>query len=319
MGKRIESDRDWLEKHLRTLKDLGKVAYEVDKTLPSHQPTYDKGSWTGLKLICLNYYLPVYLNILGKKCKVGYVDVFAGPGVDKIGRRKIPVPGSPILSMFHSSTSREFDIHLFGDTNPDYIDALKGRIDALRKTGHCSFRPDSISVQREDANVLLKKAPTILNDNQINHCLLFVDPEGLELKWSSLEYFARNFEYSDWIVLFPSAGLVRVMNRRDAAAWKPIHEFIGPGGEELEVGCGEEQAIALYRRNLADLGKEISTEIIVTGDGSFHYHLIPAVRRTPRNSPWFKSLLEAKRRIDNLSGEALEIVSLQIDGIQKVL
>ena len=315
----MADDREWLEKHLKILMDIGKDTLEADKSLADHQPTYDKGPWTGLKLICLNYYLPVYLNILAKRGRVGYVDIFSGPGLDRIGRRGVPVPGSPTISVVHSQTDRSFSLYIFGDINPDYVGALDLRLESMKAKGLCSFDSDSVENDVADANKRIRDAPTMLGDGDIGHCFLFVDPEGLELKWASLEYFAKNFPRSDWIVLFPSTGLNRLLGRKDSAAWQLIREFIGPGSEELNDGSSEADAIRMYRGNLASLGKEISTEIMISGGGSFHYHLIPAVKRTRHNSPWFSALLEAKNRIERLSGEALEIVSQQIDGIQKVL
>ena len=70
---------DWLKGHLGPLMDAGKKLEAFDATLPSRGPTYDRGYWTGLKLVALKYYVNPYLNILASKFRVGYVDLFAGP------------------------------------------------------------------------------------------------------------------------------------------------------------------------------------------------------------------------------------------------
>jgi three-Cys-motif partner protein len=320
MPKQYESNRDWLEKHLRVLMEIGRKVRQFDTQLQASKPlyTYNKGYWTGLKLICLYYYLPTYIRILGKY-QIAYVDLFCGPGLNLIGDREVPVPGSAIIPIEHHGTKKGFDFHLYGDTNTEYINALKRRLECFASIDSCSFRMEMADACQEDANTLARRAPDILSEKDIDHCLVFVDPEGLQLKWSSLEYFVSNFPNSDWIILFPSAGFSRLLGRKDEAAWNTIRDFIGPGSESLGQHSSEEDAIALYRNNLADLGKDISTQIAITGSGSFHYHLIPAVRKTQAGSPWFESFREAKRRIKSLDSEILNIIAQQIDGLQGTL
>ena len=321
MPKRYESDRDWLEKHLGTLMDIGKKIHQLDTELPVSEPlkTYDKGYWTGLKLICLNYYLPTYINNLAKRNRIAYVDLFCGPGLNRIGDRRIPVPGSAMIPIEHFGTKKGFDFHLYGDENGEYINALERRLECMASTDSCEFSMGMADIGQRDANSLAKSAPSILSEREIEHCLAFIDPEGLELKWSSLEYFVSNFPKSDLIILFPSAGLPRLLGRKDDAAWRTIREFIGPGSETLSQDSSEEDAISLYQNNLASLGKDISTQIAITSSGSFHYHLIPAVSTTPGGSPWFNSFKDVKRRVENLDSEVLNIVAQQIDGIQRTL
>jgi len=321
MPRQYKSDRDWLENHLRALMEIGKKVRQFDTQLQASMPlyTYDKGYWTGLKLICLNYYLPTYINILGKNNRIAYVDLFCGPGLNLIGDRKVPVPGSAIIPIEHYKTKKGFDFHLYGDTNTEYIHALKRRLECYASIPSYSFRMEMADAIREDANNLARRAPDILSEKDIDHCLVFVDPEGFQLKWSSLEYFVNNFPNSDLIILFPSAGLPRVLGRKDKATWNTIKDFIGPGSECLDQNSSEDDAIALYRNNLANLGKDISTQIAVTGSGSFHYHLIPAVRNTQSGSPWFDSFREVKRRIESLDSEIVNIIAQQIDGLQGTL
>ncbi len=301
---------------------IGKNIQQFDANLPGHQPTYDKGDWTGLKLICLEYYVPTYLNILGNMNKrVAYVDFFSGPGLDLIGNSKVPLPGSPLIAVEHHGTRRRFDLHVHADTNESFIDALRSRLAAYRKASDpVAPSSDQVDIDVRDANRLARDLPTILANHSIEHSLLFIDPEGLEMRWDSLEYLAENCRYSDWIILFPSAGLNRLMGKSDDKTWRLITDFLGPGSGRLRDNWSEELAITIYRKNLADIGKNISTEIRVKGEGSFHYHLIPAVRTTRGASPWFAKCFEpAKKRIEGLGGSVLGLVMEQIEGRMGVL
>lgn len=316
MSRPKKDNRQWLEEHLSVLMDTGRKIQELDKHLPARPPTYDKtGYWTPLKLICLKYYVPVYLNILSKRGRVGYVDPFSGPGLNLIGQRKLPLPGSPLIPIVHCDTSHRFDYHLFGDTDASYVDALTKRLDYVAASGICDFDRTTGTASVVDANDMLKSAPGYLTENNIDHCLLFIDPEGLQLDFESLDYFSQNFGHSDWMILFPSAGLIRLMGVGDADSISRIRRFVGPGGEKLVRGSGEEVAIRIFRENLRNLGKDISMEIAITGPGSFHYHLILAVRETWRNSPWFRAWIDAKRRVERLNHNVVDIVAQQIDGV----
>jgi len=314
MPRKKMSDRDWLEKHLRSLMEMGTPIQEKDCSLPVEPPTYDKGYWTGLKLMLLKYYIPTYLNILAPRGRVAYCDPFAGPGLNIIGDRKIPVPGSPMVSVAHAGTKHRFNYYVFGDIRDDYTKALQHRVEGYEDENGIVVTGDNSYINTIEANKLAHLVPELFSEHNIDHCLFFIDPEGVEFRWESLEFLMSQCENSDLIILFPSAGLRRLVGRKDEAAWRTIRDFIGPGSEDLQQGSSEEETIELYRRNLSNLGKEISTEIQIKSSGPFHYHLIPAVGRTYRNSPWFRVFEEAKLRIERCKGDVLGIIAQQIDG-----
>lgn len=305
MQKRVSTDREWLIKHLTPLMEAGQLLLSKSNAFPSKLPTYDKGYWTGLKLILEKYYLKPYLDILGKRGRVAYVDLFAGPGLNLIGDRKVPIPGSPLIPIMINESEYQFSAFIFSEIDRNYVRALKKRVGLFPKV------EDITKILQTDANSVVNKLPKILDYYKIDHSLIFIDPEGMELKWSSLEKLVKNVE-CDLIINFPSAGLHR--NLHNPAVVPTIKEFLGPGSENIPPDAGEEWAIQVYRRNLADIGKNISTEIAVHSGDAFHYHLIPAVKKTTGGSPWFKVFLDAKRRIERLSGDILGIIADQIEG-----
>jgi three-Cys-motif partner protein len=299
---------DWLRVHLEPLMDAGRKLEAFDATLPSRFPTYDRGYWTGLKLVALKYYLKPYLNILARKFPVGYVDLFAGPGLDRIGHRDVPLPGSPLLPMMihEAADGRDFARYIFCEKKPDYFEALKTRAR--------SHLPDGCeeTLLQGDANERVEQILRIVKEQGIRHCLVFIDPEGLEWKWASMERLLSEM-YCDVIVNFPSAGLTRISTRADTTR-KTISEFLGVPIDELPEVVDEEWALETYKRKLADLGRDVSTEIRITGVGQFHYHLIPAVRTTGGGSPWFATFVSLRDKIHQLHGEILGLVAAQIDG-----
>jgi three-Cys-motif partner protein len=304
MGRRQMDDREWVIKHLKPIMEEGKKLYEKDPRLEIKLPTYDKEYWTALKLILVKYYIKPYLEILARKGKVAYVDLFSGPGLDLMGELKVPVLGSPMIPIVIKESKYEFSKYVFSDTNSTYIEALRKRISYYKNMG------DSIRLLNEDANEVVKKLPDLLND--IDHAFVFVDPEGMELDWSSVCHLVNDVQ-CDLIINFPSAGITRNLDNQGAKI--RLKKFLGIE-QEIPPNATAEWAIKIYRASLANIGKDISTEIKVRGQGGFHYHLIPAVRRTGGGSPWFKVFQEAKERIERLSGKVLRIIADQIEGRQ---
>ena len=312
--KRPTSDIDWLTKHLSPLMDAGRDILSRSRSLPAKPPpTYDKGYWTGLKLVLEKYYIPPYLNILAPRTRVGYVDLFAGPGLNKIGDQKVPIPGSPLVPVAVKDPLKKhtFSAFIFSETEEEYAKALATRV---------KFFPEMTAISQirtQDANQVVVELPDILKDLDIGHCLVFIDPEGLEFKWKSLESLVTHTD-CDLIINFPSSGVQR--NLQNPETKHTVQAFLGPGSENIPRGADEEWAIQLYRKNLAKVGKDVSTEITIKSGGPFHYHLIPAVKTTYRNSPWFSNIFpRAKQIIERLSGDVLGIISDQIEGRQERL
>lgn len=304
------ADREWVLKHLSPLVNSGKeILQKTSTTLSKDALTYDKGSWTGLKLILLKYYLRPYLDIFGKqRKKVAYVDLFAGPGLNRIGDTRVPVLGSPIIPLIIRESKWQFAAFIFSELNRDYFDALNARISIIN--------PSPVpKVFLEDANSMVEKLPDLLKG--IDHALVFLDPEGMEMNWESLARLCQSVN-CDLIINFPSSGITR--NLQLAQSADRMATFLGLGSERVPLDAGEEWAISIYRSKLQGIGKDISTEIKVkSGDGPFHYHLIPAVRTTAGGSPWFDIFLEAKARIERMSGQVLHYITEQMEGNQSTL
>src|SRR5579875_1842923 len=123
-------DREWIIKHLGPLMQKGKEILQKSESTPTKDaPTYDRGNWTALKLILLKYYLKPYLEILvgGQGKKVAYVDLFAGPGLNRIGASKVAIPGSPIVPLVIREAKWQFSSFIFSELNKEHYDALNSR------------------------------------------------------------------------------------------------------------------------------------------------------------------------------------------------
>src|SRR5438093_4636793 len=164
--RRIVDPHDWLRTHLAPLMAAGKKLAAFDENLPSRDPpSYDRGYWTGLKLVALKYYFRPYLNILAGKTRVAYVDLFAGPGLDRIGKRSVPLPGSPLVPMMihEAAEGKNFVHYIFCEKRREYYDALTARAEAYRSAG-CG-----LTLLQGDANERVGDVLAAVKKHRIGH------------------------------------------------------------------------------------------------------------------------------------------------------
>ena len=169
------------------------------------------GDWTEEKLDKLAKYLPAYTRILkGRNYKYAYIDAFAGSGYrtrlrkqaalsqdlwaeDPDERAKRFSEGSAIVAM---ESEPPFQSYIFVERDQAALGKLE---DALR-----SRFPERISLARfesGDANVVLKDL--CARDWSRHRAVLFLDPYGMEVEWSTIEAIAHTQAIDVWI-LFPA-------------------------------------------------------------------------------------------------------------------
>lgn len=142
-----------------------------------------------------------------------YIDAFAGTGrlelqhSNRVRRRalvKLPEPcrdGSPRRSL---QVSPPFDRYLFIDRKESCCACLR----ALRK--EFPFLSERIHVRNADANSSIKDLCTRTNWNQ-RRAVLFLDPFGLQVDWSTIEAVARTHAIDMWYWFPLGMGLNRLL------------------------------------------------------------------------------------------------------------
>lgn len=169
------------------------------------------GDWTDEKLDRLARYLPAYTNILkGRTYKYAYIDAFAGSGhrehlpkksaaiqdlwgddLDQLGTSFIA--GSAVVAMrseppFHSYIFIEQDAAALAKLEQVLRDDFPQRVHLAK-------------FELNDANVVLKR---LCERNWSTHrAVLFLDPYGMAVEWSTMEAIARTEAIDVWI-LFPA-------------------------------------------------------------------------------------------------------------------
>jgi len=204
------------------------------------------GVWTRIKLEVLEKYLAAFNTALSKQSFTRlYIDAFAGTGRCDIkvdGEKRI-IDGSARRALV---TTPSFHKFFFIELDPK-------KLDALNKL--CAEYPGkAIEVIHGNANTELE---TLCSQRQWKNerAVLFLDPFGMQVKWSTLEAIANTRAIDVWY-LFPYAGLYRQVARNADAldANKEASLTRVPGTDEWRP--------AFYSQNpQPDLFKESNSDV----------------------------------------------------------
>ncbi len=135
-----------------------------------------------------------------------YIDLQAGPGKNQFRPSESVDLGSPLIAL---TTKYPFSRHYFVEKGDDEFNALYTRITASQLTrnttllhGDCNQLVDQIvqEISAVDSAYIQGKWPS-LN-------LAFLDPEGLELEWATVEKLAK-INRMDLIINFSTSGFTR--------------------------------------------------------------------------------------------------------------
>lgn len=171
---------------------------------------------TELKLSIVEKYLKFFTTALrGKFNELWYIDAFAGTGSRTIRHEERPAglldPGEPERVERRRGSARiaidvepVFDFIVFIESKPSYVAALNELA-----ANHPGRR---IAVVKNDANEALKSL-IAANSWRSTRAVLFLDPYGMELEWSTLEKVAATKAIDVWF-LFSLSGLYRQATRQ---------------------------------------------------------------------------------------------------------
>ncbi len=241
------------------------------------------GPWAADKLAYLRRYI-WFLNttMRGKWQHRNYVDLMAGPGKNEVRGTGEVLLGSPLIAL---TSEVPFTSYYFGDIKQANIRALRARCEgsslsqlAAFAVGDCNDLVDAVVAQLK-----LTQSTAIT--------LAFLDPEGLELHWSTVSKLA-SIRRMDLIVNYPEGGLNRVMSKVfDRGETSPVDQFFGtPDWRAIYMEYLKNRHYPLHR-SLIDLYKaRLSTLGYVEVRNSYE----PQMRNQLRNAPLYRLLFASK-------------------------
>ncbi len=298
---------DWIKKHVKELSDgAEKVGLSA--------PNISYGPHTALKIAAVKVYAAVFAKIAGgeraKRANYDgavYVGLFAGPGLVKCTKQDV-ILGSPLAV---ASNPSKFDEYVF-------VESDRTRADALRRSA-ASLTPGlSIRVFDADCNSSVRVIIEHIASKWKKPLLLvFVDPEGMEVKFSTIKAISDAFEAVDYIINF-TTGTERVRGRLQAGMASDSRifgDFFGEDAADIldRYSIGEPLS-EQYQSSLAKyLGRTIGSNVPVRAEeGRDVYHLLFATRLTTRGSEWKRAFSSISKRLEGLTGrdvvEALDLI-----------
>lgn len=166
--------------------------------------------WTADKLDFLENYIPAFKKATQKALNTHYVDGFAGPGVNSIeGKER---QGSPLIAL---NTEPPFTKYFLVEKDKQAHVALEQRVKAHKNASLAlTFNANFNVIAPEILKLIPNLSPT----------LFFLDPEGLELEWSTIELISHRTK-ADLFLLISGSGVNR--NVHDPSMHDKITSFYG--------------------------------------------------------------------------------------------
>ncbi|MDE0610571.1 MAG: three-Cys-motif partner protein TcmP [Anaerolineaceae bacterium] len=180
-----------------------------------------------------------------------YIDLFAGPGKNRFPDDSVML-GSPLISLIAK--------HTF--THYRFIEADPVNCRALAERSQASARESRVQILRGDCNILVNDVVNEIRafDNRQQHGsrsslnLAILDPEGLELEWTTVEKLGR-LNRMDLIINFSTSGITRNARRAvKTGQTDRIDSFFGTN-EWQEIYVSAPQDSTHKRRALLDFYK----------------------------------------------------------------
>jgi three-Cys-motif partner protein len=177
------------------------------------------GDWTEDKLARIRKYLPAYTTILSKyNYKYAYIDAFAGTGYRELRDKElqgedIQIPLFPELLEQETQNFMDGSARIALQTEPRFnkyifIEKDSNKIPELEKLKQeFSDKSQDIQIVNDDANSYLINLCG--KDWTSNRAVLFLDPFGMQIPWSTIEVIAKTQAIDLWY-LFPLGIAVNI-------------------------------------------------------------------------------------------------------------
>ncbi len=206
----------------------------------------ETGPWVCDKYYYLQRYIHIFETSMREKWENRtYIDLFSGPGKCLDSKSNKVFIGSPLIAL---TTKYPFTKYYFVDINEELISSL------LQRCSYSSIK-NRIVTYVGDSN---EKVDKIINQIQqvqgLNLALL--DPEGFELKWTTIIKLA-SINRMDLIIYYPQMGINREMPKEieNIGETKIDLFFGGTEWRDIYRSYINKEDIFLHR-NLLDLYKQ---------------------------------------------------------------
>jgi three-Cys-motif partner protein len=304
-------DFDWMKKYLQKLTDIGKEVKDDDITT-------DYGCYTALKLVSIYYYSEVFTNVAmhPNRMQQGfdgavYIDLFAGSGLVKFTDTGDYVAGSPICA---ASNKNSFNYLLCVELDPKKKKALETRLAKV-------ISRDKFDVIQGDCNTCVDDVISKINEKFKRPIVCtFVDPEGMEIKWSTLEKLSKAFLSMDFVVNVSSQGVARVRGKLEKgiqSVEKSMSEYYDEDAQTIlfDLASGKTPEAKYQDKIQKVLGKVVGDNITIRDQGNrVAYYILGYTRQTSGGAGYASSFSTLKRRIEWADRDKVKNILDQMHG-----
>jgi len=293
--KRMSDELDpltWLSKKLETLR-MSKYIMKIEKYF-NKNALYTAHLWTPLKLITLMWWLTIYSRIVPKYfSNYWYIDLLASSGANVINETGDIILGSPLLSFL--IPHEPFKRHIFIELDTQRRDTLD---EMLKHFGFSNY-----NVLKGDCNEKVYDIPF----DSIDHYFCFIDCEGLDVKWSTLEHLLQY--RGDILLVFQTSETKRVFSKaKRGHNMKALNDFCGGNWWQ---SCNDindlfnqyANRVKQKANNLRGFDNFVDYVRVMGRGGSFYYDVILICRKGPYVRAW----LNLKERLSNLEDKHVKL------------
>ena len=243
------------------------------------------GSWTDKKLDCIQKYLEAYTTIMSQKqFRFAYIDAFAGTGYRKLKDEETDQLIIPELVDTESETFLSGSVLRALQVHPPFhkylfIEKDEKKCRELKKIIHEKHQDiqNRIKIINQDANEFISDVCRL--DWSLHRAVLFLDPFGMQVKWSTIESIAQTRAIDMWLLFPLGIGVSRLL-KKDGQIKDPLktklddvfgtkdwfHEFYKVTIEDSLFGSEEkmkkevnfEKIAAYFTRRLKTIFNKIS-------------------------------------------------------------
>ena len=292
---KAKSEFEWLKEKLEAITKISRKDGGITNKYDYH---------TALKLITVHYMSDVFTRVAGNRNRevegfdgAVYVDLFAGAGLVRVGGTDDVVAGSALCA---TEVGKGFDFGVM-------IERDRERCDCLRKRTS-KIKTESLVINGDSNEVIPYVLDAIADRFKRPIVLVFVDPQGMEIKFDTLKAISDRFENCDFLINVNAQGASRVVGQTRQSMPSRAQALKGYLNEDpetvlRELAEGKPVEVKYAEQVKKILGKPVGGSIKIRGDGNrVVYYLLYYTRITRGGSGYSNAFLKLKEKIERLDG-----------------
>jgi len=252
------------------------------------------GEWVKFKLDYLSRYIDIFETSMRRKWdRRFYIDLLSGPGKNRIKKTNEVLFGSPLIAL---TTKYPFTNYIFNEIDNNYYEALAKRL----KEG---LNPQiKVDLYNSDCNLvvdeIIRKEGYSLNAS-LNFC--FLDPEGLNVKWSTMEKLA-NVRRMDILFFYPQEGIARnIEHYYESEEACKLDEFFGDREwRYIYTDLKKKNQLRFIHRHFIDYYKSKLQQLGYIDFSNDHIEDAPLIRSSKTKAPLYRLVFASKHELGNI-------------------